>query len=349
MMSKKHLFLIALSILTIVSVSYGQRADNSLTPYAADVNSEPTIVNGTPGMRFVTKSGSESIVYLKKLGDEDAIAFSVVNRRSQDKGWLYVTRTRIAYEPENNPKQGFNVLRSGIKKITNESTRMGEHYLKIELAKADKSEFFINFSPEPSVLLEIPNGRYQKPVFELFERAVDSPEGEYIKIHNLAASVKDKKKPDYEKDIKIKSEYDRFKDITSVVLLSMKIDAPFTRPNGWLGVSAIFQVSGQQRTKPQNVIISFEKASTVASFANPPDRNLILLVDGKRLTVGATDYDFKIVSDYVITEYVYAVLPYEVFSQIASAQKVEAQLGRYEFELSPSHLEGFRTLMMWTK
>lgn len=160
-----------------------------------------------------------------------------------------------------------------------------------------------------------------------------------------------KAKRDLEKKfpINVGREYDRFKDLTSVRLQPMKIPAPFVNYNVGiydLWIEAGYAYQGQVTRQPDTVILIFGTQSRGWSFA--VSRDLTLLVDGERLSLGTTGHQGEpgsYLGSSWVREAMFVQLPYGVFNKIANAKAVEVQLGSFEFALTERHLEGLRRLM----
>jgi hypothetical protein len=152
--------------------------------------------------------------------------------------------------------------------------------------------------------------------------------------------------------IRTTSSYDRFKDLTTVVMDKMlvlgrdKLNFPSARHGiAEIGLIGGFSFQGTQWQRPSEVILQFEALQAYWHFLDYKQRTLILLVDGERLNLGTPGYEQFNVQYIGNLEKLFVRLSYEDFARIAGAKRVEVQLGDIEFSLEDRHLEGLRNLI----
>lgn len=146
------------------------------------------------------------------------------------------------------------------------------------------------------------------------------------------------------------SNYDRFKDVTTVTMQNMLVignndyvPVIYGIANIWL--TGAFQYQGQTWKKPEQIFLGFEVLEAYWEFRDPNNRNFILLVDGERMNLGIMGQIESNVPYVGNKETLYVPLSYNDFSKVMNAKTVEAQLGRLEFKLEPRHLEGLKNLI----
>jgi hypothetical protein len=139
----------------------------------------------------------------------------------------------------------------------------------------------------------------------------------------------------------ISEQYDKFKDVTNVTLKPMPMPCPLGE-EAWL--TAQFSYPGRTLKRPDQVIIGFVFASKKAKFGQSVE--LIVLVDGERLRVGEMYRDVNFTSRHMnpVRETMAQIIPLAIFTRIAHAKKIEAQLGIFEFSLSDENLLALREL-----
>jgi hypothetical protein len=111
-----------------------------------------------------------------------------------------------------------------------------------------------------------------------------------------------------------------------------------------------YRFAGTEPTQPERVFLVFQEKTTAPGWENPHNRTLELWVDDTtKIEVDRTDYLRR--AGYVrgpvmmdITEWVWATLPPETFTKLASAKKVEGRLGQRRFDLRQEQLETLREL-----
>lgn len=155
-----------------------------------------------------------------------------------------------------------------------------------------------------------------------------------ISILCLTVSIKGQEAKPGEVEVK----YDRFKDST---LISIEPIPLFGTERNGLELSVVYGFSGQTPPATKTLIgFQFFSMSDRQKFAL--DRELIFLVDGERVRVGAMSLDTATVINGVVFEAMHIGMSYSTFSKLANGKKVEGQVGATEFELKTEHLKSLR-------
>lgn len=147
-------------------------------------------------------------------------------------------------------------------------------------------------------------------------------------------------------DSKLVSEYDRFKDLTTVASQYEHIrfsNAPSVR---FVQLRAVFNHKGKTlRTPPAKVTFGFMVTSYEWQFKHTERPSFIVLVDDKKIFDGnAETIDFTVGSGYVMeTEAI--ELEREIVKQMASAKTVEIQLGTLEMSLTSANQQSLREII----
>lgn len=132
-------------------------------------------------------------------------------------------------------------------------------------------------------------------------------------------------------------------DRTVVALAHQKVGGE-TACGIW--VSAGYTYIGKP-AKPERVFISFVRDSSDEPrlLKSEAERMLILSVDGETLTLGAMPSVKEVVTGYsLMTQGLMLPIPYNTFTRIASAKKVDVRLGPLSFGLTTQNLQDFRDL-----
>lgn len=98
---------------------------------------------------------------------------------------------------------------------------------------------------------------------------------------------------------------------------------------------------------PERVFISFVRDSTDEPrlLKSEAERTLALIVDGETLNLGPMQSVKEVVTGYsLMTQGLLLPLPYNTFTRIANATKVDVRLGPLSFNLSAQNLQDFRDL-----
>jgi hypothetical protein len=130
--------------------------------------------NGFPALKFISGTGSVAFVYFRKYENEDAFAIPIVDwdTTKTHSGWLYITRTRVVFETDDDAKKrNFNVPRSDVTKVKYMSSWppwTNEHHMEMKVSGKGK-RFLIMFSPMPPSGVR---GAHQKTVIEYIGKAI---------------------------------------------------------------------------------------------------------------------------------------------------------------------------------
>ncbi len=106
--------------------------------------------NGFPALKFFSQTGSVAFVYFRKYENEDAFAIPVLDldNTKTHSGWLYITQTRVVFEPDDAKKRSFNVLRGDIKDVKYVKGRPPFVYEHMEMKVSGKGKrLMIMFTP----------------------------------------------------------------------------------------------------------------------------------------------------------------------------------------------------------
>jgi len=146
-------------------------------------------------------------------------------------------------------------------------------------------------------------------------------------------------------------EYDKFKDTTVIRSPHANLNKR-TEILQSLYISAAFVFSTDTMKENEDYfVVFFSAVGNKWSFI--PNKNLYVLVGGKRLNLGEGDHDGELdrsrtvrsPRDIRVTESVKFVLSREVFEQIVNSEKVEMKLGEVEFELTSEAIQTLKNLL----
>ena len=129
---------------------------------------------GRPALRYATSKGATTYVYHIDFNGESALRFSVLHvHRGDCAGYLYVTRTRIAYDPVFSPnyaQDGFNSPRGQLK----EASVARQGYIKLYQPQR-KFNFYALFDRGSK---RYPGaGKAVRPIMALVQRAFSDFDG----------------------------------------------------------------------------------------------------------------------------------------------------------------------------
>jgi hypothetical protein len=313
---------------------------------------EATLIDGQPALRILTRGhGSAEIRYEKRDG-EDALVFPVMHWHAilyaqgpGEMGRLYVTKTKLVYEPESDKGHFFNVARADLKKARYEkSGRFGKNigsHINID-SKKGGGRFAVVYNDNKVVGFQ---GDYMKPVLEFFDRAIADFDAALAEFNQLTASVRpapeeEEAEDEAEEAAEISTRYDRFKDVTVVRTSRMRLSGGRRS----LRVFADLSYPGKTPRQPEKVNLSFY-ASAVRPVFREEELELNFLVDGERVPVGTMRITDEDKTKSLVKQTVSVALPYETFAKIARGKKVELQVGNLEYKLTDAHLESFRKLL----
>ena len=137
----------------------------------------------------------------------------------------------------------------------------------------------------------------------------------------------------------IMTEYDKFRDYTTVSLSEMKIKSDWIDASS-LSIKLHFLSKGISIQTPEEISLILISMSKDWKYIKR--HSLILLIDNERIDFGDMSYDSKIINYRKVMEYMRINIPIEIFLKIANANNVEGQLFATEFILKEEHLEAFR-------
>lgn len=312
---------------------------------------EAILVEGKPVLRILARDHGAAEIRLEKRDNEDALVFPVMHwhaflyaQAAGESGRLYITKTRIVFEPEGDKGHFFNVLRTDVKKARSEkSGRFGKNignHVRIDAKGGDK-RFAIIFNDNKVISYQ---GDYMKPALDFFDRAIENFDAAVAEFNQLTVNVRpepeEEAEADEDEEAAITSKYDRFKDITIVRTSRMALRGG----KRTLRMYADFSYSGKEPRQPDKVNIYFYAAAARPVFRED-DLELNFLVDDERVPVGAMRLIDEDKTKSLIKQTVSVALPYETFVKIAKGKKVELQVGGLEYKLTDAHLDAFRKLL----
>ncbi len=357
-MSPRFFYLFILTFL-LCAFPYTHIAQSQQDKNAPNANQSPlqgtteaVLVNGQPALRILSrKDGSTEILYQKR-DDEDALVFPVMHwhaflyaQASGETGQLYVTKTRLIFDPEGNKDHYFNVARSEIKKAgAQKSGRFGKnigHHILIN-AQGNEKRFAIIFNGNAVAGFQ---GDYMKPATEFFERSWTNFDAALAEFQQLTASVRPELEENTEDEetettAEIIDKYDRFKDLTIVYTAKMVLRGGKRA----IRTYAEYNFSGKTPVKPEKVSLFFY-ASAARPIFREEELELNFLVDGERIAVGNMRLSDEEKTKSATRQTVVIVLPFETFARIANSKMVELQIGTLEYKMTDTHLDAFRRLL----
>lgn len=313
---------------------------------------EAVLVNGQPALRILSrKNGSTEILYQKRDG-EDTLVFPVMHYHAflyaqapGEMGKLYVTKTRLIFDPNGDKGHYFNATRAEVKKAeAQKSGRFGKnigHHIFIN-AQGGEKRFAITFNNNAVVGFQ---GDYMKPATEFFERAWTNFDAALAEFQQLTASVRPEPEEEAEEEAEettaeIIDKYDRFKDVT-VVRTSRMLLRGGRRS---IRTYAEYSFAGKTPIKPEKVSLYFY-ASAARPVFREDDLELNFLVDGARVPAGNMRLSDEEKTKSAVRQTVVVTLPYETFARIANGKKAELQIGTLEYKMTDTHLDAFRRLI----
>lgn len=311
---------------------------------------EPLLINGQPALRIQFRKSGKTEVFFETRDGEDALVFSVLRVKKLlgglmpgGLGKLYITKTRIVYDPEEDNENYFNINHSEVRLVSIEDVGMGKaafNYLVIKVAGDDNKRFVLQGS--------IPNNKKEvRPGLEFLLRSLEDFGAAMAEFNQLTAGVRqseadEDEKVEAETTAEISSKYDRFKDLTVVQTSRMLVRGSKRS----IHVQADYSSKGKTQVKPREVLIYFYSSGTRPLFREE-DLELNFLVDDKRLALGNVRLDDEQTTKSTVKQTLVISLPYEVFEQIASGRKVEFQIGNLEYKMTDAHLEAFKRLLTY--
>jgi len=149
------------------------------------------------------------------------------------------------------------------------------------------------------------------------------------------------------KDNKLDIEYDKSRDRTNIQL---RDDYALEIKPGSLAslkFNIYYHCSGQDAgCRPYTVLFSFVAGSSKWVFEKS-NRELILLLDNQRVSLGQMDWDGSTSQDSSnanMIEQMTVYVPTSTFERVLRAKTVEGQIGSTTFKVDPSDLVGMREL-----
>jgi hypothetical protein len=115
-----------------------------------------------------------------------------------------------------------------------------------------------------------------------------------------------------------------------------------------LFVTAGYLYQGKLTEPPKRIWLSIvrDTADEPRLLKSPAERELTLTVDGEVLTLGAMPSVKEVLIGYSLMHQGLLIqLPFQTFSKIANAKKVDAKLGSIKFKLTDKNLTDFRDLV----
>ncbi len=326
-------------------------------------------INGIPAIKYVCKDGWSSLVYFQKRNDEKAFAVPVwhIEGLKYDRGWLYISSKSVAYVPDEEKSDGFDVLRSDVKNAQSVSTGMWNpknrgSYLKMEV-KGKVKNFWIYFDGAPKVANRLGlGGSFQKPVLEFIDRMMADFDKATQEFQQLTTGLDVSSAPlnfgVVTTPAEIREKYDRFKDLTTIETSVMKLlsipDESYS-----VGISVSFIHKGKMVVLPESVTMKFHINSMQSMFLKEEDRTVIFLIDEERFNVGTLRLDSEDTAatntpsanlKNVVSKSTWSLtIQRGVFEKIMNAQKVEMQIGNIETQFNGQHLIIFKNLLSPSK
>jgi hypothetical protein len=151
----------------------------------------------------------------------------------------------------------------------------------------------------------------------------------------------------YKHNKKIESEYDKFRDETTVRLTYLS-PLPSIGPVR-LYIIPSFHYPGKIVKTPEFVVFWFQSSSSDWQFLH--DRELLAIVDGERIDLGEalrvegtvnSSRSGRYSSSVSVSEMLGLKIPLETFLRIIKAKVVEMRLGNVGFKLADDHLEALK-------
>jgi hypothetical protein len=152
-----------------------------------------------------------------------------------------------------------------------------------------------------------------------------------------AAPTPERKNNDREA-VRIYRRFDKSKNETITETRRMRI---FGSILGGLGMNASYISQGKTASRPQSVNITFISSNPEHEFR----RDLMMKADGEVLHLGEMEYRKIPDSNLGFIGKLSLSLPVDTFNRIASAKKVQVELGAEKFDLEERHLKKLFGLM----
>lgn len=350
-----HLFVLTFLIVTLnlTHVALSQQGEKTSTANQSPLQgiAEAILVNGQPALRILSKkNGSTEILYQKRDG-EDALVFPVMHYHAflyaqarGEMGKLYVTKTRLIFDPIGDKGHYFNAARAEVKKAeAQKSGRFGKnigHHIFIN-AQGNEKRFAITFNDTAVAGFQ---GDYMKPANEFFERAWKNFDAALTEFQLLTASVRPEPEESADEEeettVEITDKYDRFKDVTIVRTSRMLLRGS----SRTIRTFAEYTFAGTSTTKPEKISLYFYASSARPVF-QVDNLELNFLVDDERVAAGTMRLADEEKTKSTIRQTIVVTVPFDTFARIANGKKVELQIGTLEYKLTDMHLDAFRRLL----
>lgn len=365
---------IVLFILIIVSEFGIVTAQNAGTVFPGRTGEAVTglhgiLLNDEPALQLVTSKGGSIIIRLGNRDGEGVLAFPVVHMHQLlyagspgETGLIYVSKTHVSYVPDGKGSDhGFDVLRNELKKIEfSKSSNFGRNIGSNLLFKTNKKDYrFL-------VLIAGTQGVKHEdllPAIDFLQKAVANFDAAMTQFKQLTTNVKQtggvaltaigRQLIETKNLSQITTKYDRFKDVTTVMLqtvVSKPDDPRYEMLGPTVSIVASYQFSGQiQKAPPEIVLFSFQiyviegnQTRYRDSFSSTEE--FIVLADGERLMnrMERTELRDSVGGKY---EIVSCPLTVATFAKLARSKKVEMRIGAYESVIKEYHLQAFRDLL----
>lgn len=147
----------------------------------------------------------------------------------------------------------------------------------------------------------------------------------------------------YNHSVKITTDYDRFKDATTIQQEPINLTEPGTLQVHTLQLSTIFRYKGQSFTMPSEIALLFVSRSPGWKFLD--SRHLRVIAGEKRFDFGeATRVKSEVLGARDVLEMLLVMVPLPDYLAMVAAEKIEMQLGTLEFMVSGECLEAMTDL-----
>jgi hypothetical protein len=130
--------------------------------------------------------------------------------------------------------------------------------------------------------------------------------------------------------------YDRFKDATTYRSEEIGVKCVWCPGNVSLWLTASHPKMTPTRVDEVNLLMA--RSGKEWAFLRPHERGLIILADAKRHDFGVMKVLDTQVRRYGVSEYLYVTMSAEEFAELAGAEKLEIQVGAYEFNVQDKHV-----------
>lgn len=331
-------------IVTGAMSAFGQTEGNSKKPQddgqaSLEGLTEAILFDGRPALRIILgrKNNSTEVMSQKRDG-EDALVYDVYKNQMQGK--LYVTKSRVIFDPLGAKKNYFNIEKSKIRETALNKPLPGDRFVKLYFEDEEIS-ITLTFGDFNGV-----NKNALGSANTFLLRAIKDFDSAFSEFSQLTANVRNNnvdeegKEEDTEADVNDK--YDRFKDLTMVSTSRMLVRG--TKHS--IRIYAEYSFKEKAQKKPERISLYFYASATRPLFRDA-DLELNFLVDDKRVPLGELRLVDEERTKTATKQTVVVSLPYEIFVQIANGKRVEFQIGKLDYKLTDIHLETFRKLLTY--